>query len=88
MGNNRRFNALNQAAVIAVRMVAPMGATMEEHLRALPVWLMEVTNYDIRQGAAGALDAAQLRRGGLRGLEPGFPPQSSFHDREDLVVYF
>ena len=49
---------------------------------------MEVTNYGIQQGAAGALATAQLRPGGLRGLEPGFPPRSSFHDREDLVVYF
>ena len=57
MGNSRRFNALNQAAVIAVRMVAPMGATMEEHLHALPVPIVEVTNYDIRQGAVGALAA-------------------------------
>jgi hypothetical protein len=40
------------------------------------------------QGAAGALATAQLWRGGLRGLEPGFPPRSSFCGREDLIVYF
>jgi hypothetical protein len=61
---------------------------VEERLQALPVRVMEVTNYDVRQGAAGALATAQLQRGGLRGLEPGFSPWSSFNDREDLVVYF
>jgi len=86
--NYYRFDALNQAAVIAVCMVAPTGTTVEQCLRALPVQVMEVTNYDIHQGAAGALATAQLRHGGLRGLEPGFPPRSSFRDREDLIVYF
>jgi hypothetical protein len=33
------------------------GVTVEEHLRALSVWVMEVTNYDIHQGATGALAA-------------------------------
>ena len=57
-------------------------------LRTLPVWVMEVTNYGIRQGAVVALAVAQLWRGGLCGLEPVFPPRSSFRDREDLVIYF
>ena len=46
--NSCRFNALNQAAVAAVRAMAPMGATVEERLHALPARVMEVTNYDIR----------------------------------------
>jgi hypothetical protein len=49
---------------------------------------MEVPNYGIHQGAAGALAATQLWRGGLRGLEPGFPPRSSFCAWDELVVYF
>jgi hypothetical protein len=86
--NSCRFDALNQAAVVVIRTVAPAGVTVEERLRALLAWVMEVTNYGIHQGAVGALTATQLQRGGLRGLEPGFPSWSSFHDQEDLVVYF
>ena len=80
MGNRCYFDYLNEVAVIAIYTVVPTGVTMDQCLCTLSARVMEVTNYDIRQGAAGALDAAQLRRGGLRGLEPGFPPQSSFHD--------
>ena len=61
---------------------------MQECLHAWLAWVVEVTNYGIRHGVAGALAAAQLRRGGLRGLEPGFRPRSSFRDREGLIVYF
>ena len=48
---------------------------------------MEVTNYSIHQGSTGALDATQLRRGGLLGLEPGFSRRSSLRNREDLAIY-
>ena len=34
--NSRRFDALNKAAVATVRMVAPIGTTVEQCLRALP----------------------------------------------------
>jgi len=54
--NRFRFDAVNLAAVAAIR----TGATLEQRLRC----------------------------GGLRGLEPRFLPWSSFHDREDLIVYF
>jgi hypothetical protein len=78
--NRRRFDDLNEAAVTAICAVAPVGTTMEQCLHTLPTQVMEATNYGIRQGAAGALAAAQLRCGGLRGLEPRFPPRSSFHE--------
>ena len=86
--NNRHFDALNQVAVVVVRAVVPAGATVEERLRALLAPVMVVTNYIIRQGAAGALAVASLWRGGLPRLEPGFPKWSSFHNREDLIIYF
>ena len=69
-------------------MVVPTGATVEQCLHALPVRVVEVTNYGIHQGAARALATAQFRRGGLHGLELGFPPRSSFREREELIVYF
>jgi hypothetical protein len=68
--------------------VVPTGPTVEERLYGLPVRVMEVTNYGIHQGVAGALATPLLRHGGLRGLESGFPPRSSFCDREDFVIYF
>ena len=46
--NYYRFDALNQAAVATVHVVASAGATVEEHLCALPAQVMEVTNYVIR----------------------------------------
>ena len=66
--NRCHFDDLNNAAVVVVRGVAPAGVTMEQCLCALTAWVMEVTNYDIRQGAARALAATQLWHGGLHGL--------------------
>jgi hypothetical protein len=51
--NSRRFDALNQAAVAAICTVAPVGATVEEHLRALPAQVVEVTRYGICHGPQG-----------------------------------
>ena len=69
-------------------MVAPTGVTVEERLRALPAQVMEVMNYSIPQGATGALAVAQLWPRGLCGMEPGFLPWSSFHEQEELIIYF
>ena len=76
--NRRCFDDLNETAVTAVHMEALAGVTVEQCLRTLLARGMEVMSYDIRHEAAGALAATQLRHGGLRGLEPGFPPWSSF----------
>ena len=85
--NSHRFDALNHATATAVCVAVPAGAIVEERLCTLLGWVVEVTNYDIHQGAAGALATAQLWHGGLRELEPGFPPWLSFCNRVDLVVY-
>ena len=74
MENRSHFDDLNEAAVTAVYAVVPVGVTMEQCLHALLALVMKVMNYGIRQGAPRALATAQLRRGGLRGLEPGFLP--------------
>jgi hypothetical protein len=42
--NSRYLDALHQAAVAVVRMVLPVGVTVEERLRALLARVMEVTN--------------------------------------------
>ena len=55
--NRHCFDDLNEAEVTIVRAVAPMGATVEQCLRALPVRVVDVTNYAIRQGATRALAA-------------------------------
>jgi len=46
--NSHRFDALNQAGVAGVRVVALVGAILEQHLHVLPARVMEVTNYNIR----------------------------------------
>ena len=69
--NSRRFDALNQVAVAIVRSVAPTGAIVQERLRALLAWVMEVTNYGIHQGVVGALATTQLRCGAYVGWSWG-----------------
>jgi hypothetical protein len=69
--NNRRFDALNQAAVAAVRTVVSTGATMEERLHALSAQVMEVTNYDIHQGARGPWSPPSFSVGACMGWSRG-----------------
>jgi hypothetical protein len=52
--NSHRFDALNPAAVTAVRVVVHTGAIVEERLPYLPARVVEVTNNGICQGATGA----------------------------------
>ena len=56
--NRRHFDDLYEAAVTAIRVVAPTGVTVEQCLLALPARVMEVTNYGIHQGTARALATA------------------------------
>jgi hypothetical protein len=69
--NRCRFDNLNEVAVTAICAVAPTGTTMEQCLHALTTRVMEVMNYGIRQGAAGALAAAQLWCGACVGWSQG-----------------
>jgi hypothetical protein len=46
--HNRRFDALNGATLAAIHTVMPMGASVEQRLRAFSAWIMELANHDIR----------------------------------------
>ena len=80
--SNRRYQDLHAVAGNAVRVFsppAPMGTTLADHLCTVPLWVMEVTTYCIRLGAASAMAAAQLRLGeDLTVVELGFPGETSY----------
>jgi hypothetical protein len=63
--------------------------TLEEHLRSVPPWVLEVATYYIRLGAALALAATQLRLGeDLTGLDPEYTLETSNNVRQNLVREF
>ena len=63
--------------------------TLADHLRTVPLWVMEVTTYCIRLGAASAMAAAQLRLGeDLTVMEPGFPGETSYRQCQNMIGKF
>jgi len=90
--SNRRYQDLHAVAGNAVRVFsppAPRGTTLADHLCTVPLWVMEVTTYCIRLGAASAMAAAQLRLGeDLTVVELGFPGETSYRQRQNLIDEF
>jgi len=90
--SNNRYQDLHAAAGNAIRVLsppAPAGTTLADRLRTVPPWVMEVATYCIRLGSASAMAATQLRLGeDLTVVEPGFPGETSYRDRKNLIGDF
>ena len=59
--SNRRYQDLHVAASNAIHVLSPptpTWATLVDHLRTVPPWVMEVATYCICLGAASAMAAA------------------------------
>jgi hypothetical protein len=90
--SNRRYQDLHMVAGNAVRVLsppAPAGMTLANRLRTMPPWVMEVAMYCIRLGATSAMAVAQLRLSeDLTVVDPGFPGEMSYQQRENLIGEF
>ena len=59
--SNRRYQDLHTAAGNVVRVLlppVPTGTTLVDHLRTVPLWVMEVATYYICLGATSAMATA------------------------------
>ena len=52
------LDKLQDTTLTTINAVSPMGAKLEESLRALPIWVMAVVTHGVCHGVAMALAAA------------------------------
>ena len=89
--SNRRYQDLQAAARNAIRVLSPpvaVGTTLVDRLRTVPPWVMEVATYNIRLGAASAMATAQLWLGEDLTVELGFPGETSYRQRQNMISEF
>ena len=90
--SNRRYQDLHTVAGNVVCVLLPpvlAGMTLADRLHTVLPWVMEVATYYICLGAASAMATAQLRLGeDLTVVEPGFPGEMSYQQRENLIGEF
>ena len=80
------------AADNAIRMLSPLALvrmTLANCLYTVPLRVMEVATYCIRLRAASAMATAELWLGeDLTMVEPGFPGEMSYRQRQNLIGEF
>jgi hypothetical protein len=90
--SNMRYQDLHATAGNAIRVLLPPppgGTTLADCLHTVPLRVMEVAMYYIRLGAASAMAIAQLWLGeDLTVVELGFPRETSYRQRENLIGEF
>ena len=70
-------------------MLSPVEVSVEEHLKKVPRWFMEVIRHAVQHGAALVLVAATFRSGkDLRDMATRFPPVEKPKDVDALAMEF